>query len=165
LTCRVDVLGQVEPDVRAVVVIDLVESVMRSEEVEGVLTVAFVDEATMVALNERHRGVEGPTDVLSFIDGPDDWPAGCADEDAGRSDEALREWGEIAVCVAVVRKYAAEEGNSVGRQLAWTLIHGVLHLLGYDHETDDGEMRAREQILLDGLDEEVTLDLVVDRGG
>ena len=60
-------------------------------------------------------------------------------------------------------RYAAEEGREAIIQLGWTLIHGTLHLAGYDHETDQGEMREREQELLRRLDGRV--QALVDRGG
>ena len=53
------------------------------------------------------------------------------------------------VCPRVVIRYAGEEGRDPVAQLGWTLIHGTLHLVGYDHETDQGEMREREQRLLE----------------
>ncbi len=63
--------------------------------------------------------------------------------------------GEIAVCPVVVRRYSEQEGDDAGRRFAWTVVHGVLHLVGYDHEADDGEMRLREQELLLELEESV----------
>jgi probable rRNA maturation factor len=70
--------------------------------------------------------------------------------------EACAALGELAVCPEVVRRYAAEEGREPGAALGWTLIHGALHLAGYDHETDQGEMRARERELLETLQPLVT---------
>jgi probable rRNA maturation factor len=97
---------------------------------EGVRTgdvgVAFVEPAEMAALNARHRGREEPTDVLSFpIDGPAPLPAALP-----------RQIGDVVVCPAL----AAAEGTALAR----LLVHGALHLLGYDHDADGGEMLARE---------------------
>lgn len=84
----------------------------------------------MRELNRAHRGIDRPTDVLSFpVDGPElsGWPAGAPPP----------ELGDIVICPA-----AASD------PLAALVLHGVLHLLGYDHETDDGEMLALEDELL-----------------
>lgn len=122
-------------------------AVLDAEERVGSVVFAFVDEAAMADLNCRYRGSEEPTDVLSFSEADaEDW------SDAGfPGEEAVADLGEVVVCPAVVRRYAAEEGADSRRQMAWTLIHGLLHLLGYDHETDHGEMRLREQELLEEL--------------
>ena len=89
----------------------------------------------MAALNAEHRGKEGPTDVLSFpVDGPDaldGWP------DHGPEPEL----GDIVICPD-----AAEE------PLATLAVHGLLHLLGYDHETDSGEMLALQDELVDAAE-------------
>lgn len=126
-------------------VVDLVEEVLSVEGAFGAVVVVFVDEEEMVSLNGRYRGLREPTDVLSFgrKDGEDGWPD---------PQDTAAELGEVVVCPSVVLRYAEEESADPGRQLAWTLVHGVLHLLGYDHETDSGEMRVREQALLGRLD-------------
>jgi probable rRNA maturation factor len=121
---------------------DLVKAVLAAEGARGLVVVAFVDEGTLAELNGRYRDLEEPTDVLSFrgVDGDADWPE--------VSKKGTAELGEVAVCLPVVRRYAREKGGDPGTQLGWTLIHGVLHLLGYDHENDDGRMRDREALLL-----------------
>jgi rRNA maturation RNase YbeY len=109
--------------------------------------VAFVEEAAMVELNKRYRGLDAPTDVLSFDYSADTgWPSEPGD--------GLR--GEVVVCPSVVIQYAREEGRDAKEQLAWTLIHGALHLAGHDHETDRGEMREREEQLRGYLEGVVT---------
>ena len=128
----------------------LAEAVLMAEGVAGEVAVAFVDEASMIGLNARYRDAEGPTDVLAFDYG--DEPGG------GVS-------GEVVVCPQVVVRYAAEEGRDATLQLGWTLIHGVLHLAGYDHETDQGEMRAREQELLEALSRQVRALALSSSGG
>ena len=91
---------------------------------DGHLAIELVGSERIAALNERHRGKAGPTDVLSFpIDGSGD-AAG------------PRELGDVVICpqqTADVRE---------------AIVHGVLHLVGMDHETDDGEMLARQRELL-----------------
>lgn len=131
-------LGQIEGPVS-----ELAKAVLEMEGVQGAAVVAFVDEEAMIRLNGRYRGLEEATDVLAFR---------YADDEAGWPDrEASSDLGEVIVCLAVVRRYADEERGAASRQLGWTLIHGVLHLVGYDHERDDGQMRGREQELLTRL--------------
>jgi probable rRNA maturation factor len=119
----------------------LVEAVLETEGVCGEFAVAFVDEPSITELNRRYRESDMPTDVLSFDYGAgEDWPG-----EAGSGVVA----GEVVVCPQVVIRYADEEGRQPAAQLGWTLVHGALHLAGYDHETDQGEMREQEQSLLE----------------
>ncbi|HTD57836.1 MAG TPA: rRNA maturation RNase YbeY [Solirubrobacteraceae bacterium] len=95
---------------------------------EGHLAVEFVDAARMTALNGEHRGKNGPTDVLSFpLDGADP---------AAPGDGVPRELGDIVIC--------PEHTLDVGE----AIVHGTLHLVGMDHETDDGEMLALQAEIL-----------------
>jgi probable rRNA maturation factor len=91
---------------------------------DGHLAVEFVDERRITELNERYRGRRGATDVLSF-------PVDGAEAIAGE-----RELGDVVICVA----QTADVREAV--------IHGVLHLVGMDHETDDGEMLSKQRELL-----------------
>ena len=99
----------------------------RSAEV-GVLV---CDDATIRALNRQYRGKDRPTDVLSF-------PAGAA---AGDDVPYL---GDVAISLEAARRQAAERRVPVERELALLLLHAVIHLSGYDHEADDGEMARLE---------------------
>lgn len=90
-----------------------------------------VDEGEMAAINHSHRGVEGPTDVLAFpVDGPEarEWPP----------DGPPPELGDVVICPPLAQE-----------SLETLALHGLLHLLGYDHETDDGEMLALQDRLED----------------
>lgn len=120
----------------------VVEAVLRAEGVGEVeVGVVLVDGPTMQALNRDHRGKDAPTDVLSFpIDEDDDGLAGV--------DRML---GDVVICVPVLVAQAEENDVAVGDELVDLLVHGTLHLLGYDHETDDGEMLARQDALVDGF--------------
>jgi probable rRNA maturation factor len=91
---------------------------------DGHLAVAFVDASRIAELNAEHRGKVGPTDVLSFPIDEDGDPHG------------PRELGDIVIC-------AAETAD-----LREAIVHGVLHLVGMDHERDDGEMLAVQRELL-----------------
>jgi probable rRNA maturation factor len=96
---------------------------------EGHVAVEYVSSARIAELNERHRGKGEPTDVLSFpIDGVDGID--------GDAEAGPRELGDIVICP----RHTAE--------LREAIVHGMLHLLGMDHETDDGEMLALQAELL-----------------
>lgn len=116
--------------------------VLRMEESPDTveLSVALVDVDEMAALNERYRGVEGPTDVLSF---------GCDEPCSATSDEPIT-LGDVVIAPDVASRQAAELGTTVESELNLLLVHGVLHLLGYEHDTDEGAaaMQARERVLL-----------------
>src|SRR5215207_7522322 len=91
-------------------------------------TIAFVSDKTIRNLNQQFRGIDKPTDVLSF---PDDGPDGL-------------NLGDIAVAVQTAAVQAKENGLSLNGELAQLILHGLLHLSGYDHETDNGEMNRLE---------------------
>jgi len=109
---------------------------------EAELSLVLVDEATMAGLNARYRGREGPTDVLSFslLEG----------EGAEHRGALL---GDVVLCLPVARRQAAEQGHGLDTELLRLLVHGVLHLLGHDHERDDeaAVMEAEERRLWDLL--------------
>jgi probable rRNA maturation factor len=91
---------------------------------DGHVAVEFVDGATIAVLNERHRGRPEPTDVLSF-------PVDEAGDPSGP-----RELGDIVICPEQTA------------DLREAVVHGALHLVGMDHETDDGEMLALQAEIL-----------------
>jgi probable rRNA maturation factor len=105
------------------------------------LSVAIVDLAEMADLNQRYRGGEGPTDVLSFE---------CDDLCAAAEPDEPITIGDVVIAPEVAETQAVEYGHTVEEELNLLLVHGVLHLLGYDHEDDaDAEvMQARERALL-----------------
>ena len=89
------------------------------------VSIAFVDDATMAGLNRKFRRKNKTTDVLTF-----------PGED--------RFLGDIVICVDQARRQAAQEKHSLATEVRYLILHGVLHAMGYDHETDDGEMNALE---------------------
>ena len=97
------------------------------------VTVAFVSDRAMRALNRRWRGKRGTTDVLSF-------PA----EQAEFEQATGLMLGDVVISVERARAQAAEHGLDFEREVEQLILHGVLHLCGYDHETDGGEMNALE---------------------
>jgi|CXWL01.1.fsa_nt_gi probable rRNA maturation factor len=95
-------------------------------------TVRLVGDRTMRALNRTYRGKDKSTDVLSF---------------PGEDSAEGRHLGDVAVAVPTARRQAAERGYGAVIELRALLLHGVLHCLGYDHETDNGTMERRERRL------------------
>lgn len=139
----------------------LATAVLRAEGVRGLaeLSVLFISEAEMAELNSDYMGKPGPTDVLAFpIDaaeaevvlhnqppnrGPDRSPP-----DPGDMPLLL---GDVVVCPAVAARQAPGHAGTLDDELALLVVHGVLHVLGHDHqEPDETErMRARERELLE----------------
>lgn len=117
------------------------------EDVEIGLT--LVDDEAIAELNEQYRGVAGPTDVLSFPLFTKDELAQIAAEPGLHPERPLL-LGDVVISVETARRQAAEYGHSFGRELAFLLVHGVLHLLGYEHddEASRAEMRAKEEAVL-----------------
>lgn len=107
--------------------------------------VCFVDDREIERLNADYRGERRPTDVLSFL-----WPDGRQGSDIfGRE---LRGFlGDVVISAETARRNARREGHSAANEIRWLVLHGVLHLLGYDHETDQGEMTALELTLRERL--------------
>lgn len=106
------------------------------------LSIEIADDELLHELNREHRGVDAPTDVLSFAAEEGEAFPGAPDQP--------RYLGDIAVSVETVRRNAAEAGLTTAQEIDHVLVHGVLHLLGWDHETDEDEaaMRAREESYL-----------------
>jgi len=96
-------------------------------------TVAFVSDRTMRELNRRWRGKKGTTDVLSFPSGQEEFEKG---EGATL--------GDVVISVEQAERQAAEHDLDFDDEVAQLILHGLLHLCGYDHETDSGEMNALE---------------------
>ena len=92
------------------------------------------DDALLAGLNREYRGIDRPTDVLSFPDGT-------------RLPGRRTALGEIVISLDTARRQARELGHGEIRELEELVIHGVLHLLGYDHETDGGRMDELELTL------------------
>jgi probable rRNA maturation factor len=104
----------------------------------GAINVLIAPSSTLRDLNRRFRGKDKATDVLSFPASPD-FPR--------RNGNAAGNGGDVAISIDIAAANAARLGHSVEDELRILLLHGVLHLAGYDHETDRGEMAAREQQL------------------
>jgi probable rRNA maturation factor len=96
---------------------------------KGEVTVLLTTDAAIRRLNRQFRGKDKATDVLSF-------PA----EGIGTEEIA----GDLAISIPTARKQAAEQGHPLATETKVLILHGLLHLAGYDHETDEGKMSRRE---------------------
>ena len=111
------------------------------------LSLRIVDDAEGAALNTRYRGKPGPTNVLSF---PFEPPPGLPPEAAAAFSAEL---GDLVICAPVLRREAAEQGKSLTAHTAHLVVHGTLHLIGYDHleSADAAAMETLETVILGAL--------------
>jgi probable rRNA maturation factor len=103
----------------------------------GDVTVALVGDAVIRRLNHEFRGVDRVTDVLSFP----------ADEPARRSGRRRPMLGDVVIASGRAASQARQAGHPIGTELRVLALHGLLHLAGYDHDSDDGRMARRERQL------------------
>ncbi|GMU39153.1 MAG: endoribonuclease YbeY [Chloroflexota bacterium] len=122
----------------------LIAQALADEEIEDGTGLALViaGDELLHSLNREHRGVDAPTDVLSF--GAEEG------EEIPLGEDQPRYVGDIVISVETAARQASEAGIALDAELAHIVLHGVLHLLGWDHETpeDDAEMKAREERVL-----------------
>jgi probable rRNA maturation factor len=113
---------------------------------EADLTVCFVSDAEIARMNQAFRKKKGPTDVLSFPAIERRRPAIVRAQNPGRlRGKRIPEFlGDIAIAPSVARRNARKFGRTVLNELRILILHGLLHLLGYDHETDRGQMSRLE---------------------
>ena len=129
----------------------------------GLVSIALVDDRVMRRLNREHRGKDEATDVLSF---PSSSGPGTRPQALGRSTRRTQTklgpragglgpdrsglgpfLGDLAIATGVARRQAREHGHALNTELRILALHGLLHLLGYDHEKDDGRMARAEERL------------------
>lgn len=144
--------------------------------------VAFVGERRIRQLNREHRGIDSVTDVLSFpLEEAGEWdgeagpdagetavPGSGAVEDAGETVDSVEDdetydarggadgpprlLGDVVICVRQAARQAASDGNPLSFELAVLLVHGLLHLLGWEHDEQPGPMALRQAELLCDFD-------------
>ena len=121
----------------------------RTLEMENVkdstFSIVFIDDEYMHELNLKYRGIDRTTDVLSF-----------AFEDNNKICYNIRQLGEIFVSIPKMRLQAKEYGHSEKRELAFLIVHGILHLLGYDHTLglkEEKEMFEKQELVLNEFEE------------
>jgi probable rRNA maturation factor len=112
------------------------------------LTVCLVSDASIARLNQSFRGEPGPTDVLSFPANGHPAPKCLRRSSSSTSFTSSPSYlGDIAISPETARRNAARFGRTLPQELRVLVLHGVLHLLGYDHETDRGRMDRVERRL------------------
>jgi probable rRNA maturation factor len=135
---------QTEPDAEAVIqrAVAAAAEIAKAGIGEAELAVMLTDDSGIRTLNNNWRGIDKPTNVLSFPALP---PTG-----AGGPDDAPRMLGDIAIAYETTRKEADDEQKPFDHHLSHLAVHGFLHLIGYDHEkeVDAEEMESLEQAIL-----------------
>jgi len=137
---------QTEPDAEAVIhrAIDAAAEIADADVGEAELAVMLTDDTGIRTLNNNWRGIDKPTNVLSF-------PA--LQPTAGAPADAPRMLGDIAIAYETTRKEADEEEKPFDHHLSHLAVHGFLHLIGYDHEKDD------DAEAMEGLEREILAQL------
>lgn len=129
-------------------IIEVLEEAARVHEVNDMAEVSLMltDDESIHEMNREYRGIDRPTDVLSFA-----LEEGEEEEIFGGPEENLL--GDIIISVETAVRQAEEYGHSVEREMSFLALHGMLHLLGYDHmeEEERQEMRAQEKAILAAL--------------
>jgi probable rRNA maturation factor len=127
----------------------IVRQILKAEGVAPPYEVSlvFADPETVKQLNRDYRGVDEPTDVLAFYM----LPQKEADSSFALPPDGVTRLGEVIISYPQAVAQAREQGHSPERELALLVIHGILHLLGYDHEEpeEESKMRERERELLE----------------
>lgn len=124
----------------------LMEYATEKENVENaIFNIIFIDNEKIHKMNKEYRGIDRPTDVISFALEDDDT---CI-----QIEDAPRMLGDIYISTEKAKEQAEEYGHSFKREISFLAIHGLLHLLGYDHMEKEEEkiMFERQELILDGF--------------
>ena len=126
--------------------------------VDAEVSLIFVDQGAITDLNQRFLGGTGPTDVLAFPIDDDHVPGGRQPDSGGRGPGSPAELGDppvvlgdVVICPLVAQRQAPEHAGTIDDELALLVVHGVLHLLNYDHAEleETARMQGRERELLE----------------
>lgn len=120
---------------------------------EGEVALTFTDDEGIHALNRDYRGIDRPTDVLSFAmqeDGTDELDIIFEVEDENEMDPLSGMLGDIIISVDRAKLQSEEYGHSLEREIGFLFVHGFLHLIGYDHQDEaaEAEMTAKQEAVL-----------------
>lgn len=157
-----------EQDVKEITpeLMEKMEELLRlAGELEGVtageVALTFVDDETIQELNKQYRDLDKPTDVLSFamsefgddeirINYEDDGMESASEDDESASEGFIEPLGDIIISVPRAIAQAEDYGHSVDRELGFLFVHGFLHLIGYDHQSEEEEkvMFAKQEDIL-----------------
>ena len=121
---------------------NLFEIAINKLNVKGIFSVVFIDDDLMHEMNLKYRGIDRTTDVLSFV----------LNDSINDFKEEINVLGDIFVSIPKMKEQALEYGHSEKRELSFLCIHGLLHLLGYDH------MEKEDEKIMFGLQEEILKD-------
>ena len=122
----VEVSGRAIPRLSQATIADFAKKTLRILKRDlGELSITFVDDATMQKLNRKYRRKNKTTDVLTFP----------LDE----------KYTDIVISIEQAKRQAKTEKHSLATEVRYLIVHGIIHALGYDHESDQGEMNALEQ--------------------
>lgn len=124
----IDIDNQSDLEIEFALLVEITKTLTQND-----LEVIFTDNPSIQKLNKQYRNIDEPTDVLSF-------PLEC--------DFPNTLLGSIVISTDYAKKKAEELKHSVQEEITLLYIHGLLHLLGYDHEVDKGEHRAKEEALI-----------------
>lgn len=124
----------------------IIDKTLEMENVtNAVFSIIFIDDEKMHELNKSYRGIDRTTDVLSF-----------AYEDNQEYETSLRILGQIFVSIPKMKEQALVYGHSETRELSFLVVHGILHLLGYDHtlgKKEEEDMFRRQELVLNEFEE------------
>lgn len=124
----------------------VIDKTLELEKVQdSIFSIIFIDDKQMHKLNKSYRGIDNTTDVLSFA---------YEDNEVLKSD--FRSLGEIFISIPKMEEQAIEYGHSKARELSFLVVHGLLHLLGYDHtlgKAEEEEMFSRQELVLNEFEE------------
>lgn len=115
------------------------------------ISLVLAGDAFVQDLNRRYRGQDTPTDVLSF---PQEEPCAAPDAATPHAPGAPRVLGDVVISLTTAQRQAGASGASLQSEVEMLLAHGILHLLGYDHDnpSDEAQMWARQQAVLTAMD-------------
>lgn len=121
---------------------ELLKDFCKREKLDDILfNIIIVDEEKIHEINKKYRGIDRPTDVISFA---------LEDEEIMIAPAEMRVLGDIYICIEKVKEQAKEYNHSFKRELTFLAIHGLLHLLGYDHIEKEDEIKMfvkQEEVL------------------
>ncbi len=141
-----EILNESKIDVEYDYLKKVIDKTLEIENVSAsMFSIVFIDDEKMHEMNKLYRGIDRSTDVLSF-----------AFEDNEKIEYNVRQLGEIFISIPKMKEQAKEYGHSEKRELAFLVVHGLLHLLGYDHtlgELEEKEMFERQELVLNEFEE------------
>ena len=141
-----EIINEYGKDIKHDFLPKIIDKCLELENVQNaIFTIIFIDDKKMQELNKTYRGIDRTTDVLSF-----------AYEENESKNYEYRLLGEIFVSIPKMEEQAKEYGHSYVRELSFLVVHGILHLLGYDHtlgKKEEEEMFSRQELVLNEFEE------------